>query len=123
MTAGFEVPAREDFAGDTPGNEIGQDSFILESRGWSSPSLDCAPKLHAISSLVNLGPPDPVASVSYQSQGNVLVIAGTSHERARRHAHELAADLHVTLVSPEFVAAPAVTSWRGEVGSLTGFLG
>ena len=123
MTAGFEVPARAEAAGDTPGNAFRQDSFILESRGWSSLSTDCEPKLVAIASLANLGTPDPVASVSYRSQGNVLIIAGSSLERARRCAQELAADLHVTLLAPEFVAAPAVASWRGELHSLAGFLG
>jgi ferredoxin len=123
MTAGFEVPARAEAAADTPGNSFRQDPFILESRGWSSLSTDCEPKLFAIASLANLATPDPVASVSYRSQGNILVIAGSSFERARRSAQELAADLHVTLLAREFIAAPAVTSWRGEVGSLSGFLG
>ena len=123
MTAGFEVPARAEVAGDVPGSTFGQDPFILESRGWSSATVDCAPKLAALASLANLAPPDPVASVSYRSQGNLLVIAGEAPDRARRCAHELAADLHVTLIAPEFLAAPAVTSWRGDVRSLAGFLG
>jgi ferredoxin len=123
MTAGFEVPARADAAADTPGNAFRQDAFILESRGWSSPAVDCAPKLAALASLENVAPPDPVARVSYRSQGNVLVIAANAAERARRCAHELAADLHVTLLAADFVAAPAVTSWRGEARSLAGYLG
>ena len=123
MTAGFEVPARAEAAADTPGNTFRQDPFILESRGWSSASVDCEPKLAALASLANLAPPDPVASVGYRSQGNVLVIAGHESDRARRCAHALATDLHVTLIVPDFVAAPAVTSWRGEVRSLAGFLG
>jgi ferredoxin len=123
MTAGFEVPARAQSAADDPGNDFGQDAFILESRGWSALSVECTPKLAALESLANLAPPDPVASVGYKSQGNVLIIAGDSIERARRCAHELAASLHVTLIAREFAAAPAVTSWRGEVKSLTGYLG
>src|SRR2546423_5234167 len=107
MTAGIEVPARAEVAGDTPGNEFRTDSFILESRGWSCASVDCAPKLAALASLANIAPPDPVARVSYRSQGNVLVIAGASADRARRAAQELAADLHVTLIAPEFAATPA----------------
>jgi ferredoxin len=123
MTAGFEVPARAEAAGDTPGNAFRQDAFILESRGWSSAAVSCAPKLAALASLENVAPPDPVARVSYRSQGNVLVIAAGASERARRCAHELAADLHVTLIASDFVAAPAVTSWRGEVRALAGYLG
>jgi len=123
MTAGFEVPTRAEAAGDTPGSEFRQDSFILESRGWSALEVECDPKLVAIASLANLAPPDPVASVGYKSQGNLLVIAGDSIERARASAHELATQLHVTLIAREFAAAPAVTSWRGEVRSLAGYLG
>jgi ferredoxin len=123
MSAGFEVPARAEAAGDTPGSGFRQDAFILESRGWSAHAVDCAPKLAALASLANLASPDPIASVGYKSQGNLLVIAGDSIERARRSARELAADLHVTLIAREFAAAPAVTSWRGELGSLTGYLG
>ena len=123
MTAGFEVPARAEAAGTTSGNAFRQDSFVLESRGWSALSVECEPKLAALASLANLEPPDPVASVGYRSQGNLLIIAGTSAERAGRCAQALAPDLHVTLVSSEFVPAPAVTSWRGEVRSLTGYLG
>ena len=123
MTAGFEVPDRAQAAGTPSGNAFRQDSFVLESHGWSSPSLECAPKLAALASLANLEPPDPVAAVGYRSQGNLLIIAGASTERARRCALALAPDLHVTLVSTEFAPAPAITSWRGEVRSLTGYLG
>ena len=123
MTAGFEVPARAEVAGVTPGDALREDSFVLETRGWSAPSVECEPKLMALASLANLEPPDPVAAVGYKSQGNLLVIAGASGDRARGCAQALAADLHVTLVSTEFVPAPAITSWRGEVRSLTGYLG
>src|SRR5258706_6738018 len=123
MTAGFEVPDRAQAAGTPSGNAFRQASFVLESHGWSSPSLECAPKLAALASLANLEPPDPVAAVGYRSQGNLLIIAGASTERARRCAQALAPDLHVTLVSTEFAPAPAITSWRGDVRSLTGYLG
>jgi ferredoxin len=123
MTAGFDVPARAEAAGAAAGSTLRQDPFILESRGWSALSVQCEPKLIAIASLANLAPPDPIASVSYHSQGNLLVIAGDDAGRARRCAQELAASLHVTLVASQFLAAPAVTSWRGEVRALSGFLG
>jgi ferredoxin len=123
MTAGFDVPARAEVAGNTSGSDFRTDSFILESRGWSSIAVDCAPKLAALASLANVAPPDPVGSVSYRSQGNVLVVAGDAPDRARRAANELAADLHVTLIASRFSAAPALTAWRGEVRSLEGFLG
>src|SRR5258706_519554 len=63
MTAGFEVPDRAEAAGTPSGNAFRQDSFVLESHGWSSTSLECAPKLAALASLANLEPPDPVEAV------------------------------------------------------------
>src|SRR5205085_1190174 len=123
MTAGLEVtaPAR---AADHAGSGIRDDAFALESCGWSSRPEECGPKIEALASLLNLGAPEAVARVSYQSKGNLLVVAGDSPERARRVAASLAAHLHVTLL--ERGAAPnagAFATWSGEVTSLEGYLG
>ncbi len=107
MTIGHEVTIRPD---------------PLQSRGWTSVSTDCAPKQAALASLLELAAPQPVASVSYQSRGNVLVVAGDSESRARDCAAALARDLQVTLLG---AAAPssAYATWPGRVESLDGFLG
>ena len=123
MTAGFDVPARAGSARNSSGDDVRNDPFVLESRGWSAPDVACDAKLVAIASLANLAPPDPVASVSYQSKGNVLVIAGEDASRARRAAQALSQGLHVTLVSSAAQADAAYTSWAGEVASLAGYLG
>jgi len=124
MTAGLEVPAPALHTGQPVGSEIGTDRFTLESWGWSSRAEECAPKINALASLLNLGQPEPVASVSYHSRGNLLVIAGDTPERARRAAERLAAPLHVTLLTrtPARESGP-FTSWSGRVESLAGFLG
>lgn len=123
MTVGYEVPAPAQSAAPPAGNDFRNDPLVLESRGWSSLSTACEPKVFALASLVNLAAPDPVASVSYQSRGNLLVIAGESVERARRCAQALAGELQVTLLASVPPLPGTYTAWRGEVASLTGFLG
>jgi ferredoxin len=96
----------------------------LESRGWTIDPETAEVKRLALASLVNLEPPAPVASVTYVSHGNVLVIAGRDSARARECATSLAPDLHVTLLD----AGPARVDdayavWGGSVESLTGYLG
>jgi ferredoxin len=99
------------------------DPLAFESRGWTSISTDCAPKLAALASLVNLAAPDPVASVAYQSRGNLLVIAGDAPERARRSAEALAAHLPVTLLQRDAAPVAPYTAWTGNIETLTGYLG
>ena len=123
MTVGYEVPAPELTAAPNAGTGFRDNPLLLESRGWSSLSTDCAPKLSALASLVNLAAPDPVAGVTYNSRGNLLVIAGDSADRARRCAQALAGDLHVTLLTKAAPVPAAYSAWSGEIVSLAGFLG
>ena len=120
---GYEVAAPALTAAQSAGTGFRDDPLLLESRGWSSLSTACAPKLSALASLVNLGLPDPVASVSYNSRGNLLVIAGDSPDRARRCAENLAADLQVTLLDREGAPAASYASWSGRIEGLAGYLG
>ena len=121
MTVGLEASPPAQSAG-TPGSGIREDTFTLESWGWSSRPDECVPKIAALASLLNLAPGDAVAAVAYKSQGNVLVIAGDEPARAIRAAGALANTLHVTLVGAA-AESPAVTSWPGRVESLAGYLG
>ena len=107
------------------GLPVPDDIFVLEGRGWSAPGVACEPKVLALASLANLAPPEPVASVSYKSSGNLLVVAGERPERARRAAERLAETLHVTLLQPTQATAPGgrVTAWSGRVEALAGHLG
>ncbi len=123
MTAGIEVSNPASAAGSTTGTGHRDDPLILESRGWSSLDSACAAKLLALDSLINLAPPDPVASVAYHSRGNVLVIAGDSPGRARDCAEALAASLPVTLLADEPLAPGAYTAWQGKLETLEGYLG
>ena len=82
-----------------------------------------APKMFALAALLNLEPPAPVASVSYLSRGNLLVIAGSQSERARRAAVRLSTSLQVTLLDRDRSALDGVSVWAGRLEALTGFLG
>ena len=122
MTEGLEVSAPAQGA-DSPGTEIPNDSFTLESQGWSSDAAGCAPKIFALASLLNLEAPAPVARVVYQSKGNALVIAGADEARARTAADGLATSLHVTLLAGRRGEASGITSWSGRVENIAGYLG
>jgi len=122
MTLGIEVSQPARAAGTATGPDIRDDPLALESRGWSRVSTDCQPKIAALASLAGLSTPEAVGSVSYQSRGNVLVIAGDDAERARHAAESLAASLQVTLLGAKSPMRE-VTSWPGRLESLTGYLG
>jgi len=123
MTVGYEVPKPALTAAHPAGTDFRDAPLLLESRGWSSSETDCAPKVFALASLVNLAAPDPVARITYNSRGNLLIIAGDSPERARRCAQDLAGDLHVTLLTRSAPVPASYIAWSGEIVSLTGFLG
>jgi ferredoxin len=100
------------------------DAALLEGRGWSSPSTPCEPKVIALRAIANLAPAPPVATVTYLSRGNVLVVAGSARlQRARDAAAALASRLPVTLLEPEAVSAPGYASWSGRIEEGSGFLG
>ena len=124
MAVGLDVPESALDADRNDGDDSRYDPFMLESWGWSSDPDGCLPKVTALASLVNLAPPDAVASVSYQSRGNLLVVAGEGAERAHRAAEALSRDLPVTVLEPGGRReAAGYASWGGAIESIGGFLG
>lgn len=122
MSAGLEVPAASTAAA-SPGVVSPDEIALLGSRGWSSPSTACDAKVIAIHALRQLPAPDPVASVSYVSRGNVLVIGGGARAQAARDAAAKLVDrLPVTLLEADArIASPGI--WSGRIESATGHLG
>jgi ferredoxin len=124
MTLGIEMSLPAGHAGPDPGSELPDVPHVLESRGWSADSVPCAPKIAALASLTALPAPEPVARVSYQSHGNVLVVGGEAPELARSCAERLARTLPVTFVQAGNPApAHGFTVWSGRIESLSGYLG
>jgi len=122
MTLGIEASAHG--AGIESGRATRDAAAVLERRGWSPESIACAPKMAALEALSTLPPPDAVPGVTYESRGNVLVIAGSAPERARRCAERLARALAVTLLEDAPAGRPgAYSAWSGRIASLAGHLG
>jgi len=69
---------------------------IRETGGWSKDAKGAAPKLAALIAAAQLPDPDPVATVSYRSQGRCLVIGPA--DDAERAAAMLADKLDVVLL-------------------------
>jgi ferredoxin len=122
MTLGIEMSAPG--AGIESGTAIRDAEVVLERRGWSPGSVACAPKMAALEALATLPPPDAVPRVTYESRGNLLIVAGAAPERARRSAESLAQALAVTLLE----GAPRPQSagcalWSGRIADIAGHLG
>ena len=69
---------------------------LRETGGWSKDAKDAAPKIAALIAAAQLPDPDPVATVSYRSQGRCLVIGQA--DDAERAATMLADKLDVVLL-------------------------
>jgi ferredoxin len=70
---------------------------IRETGGWSKDAAQASPKIAALLAVAHLPAPEPVATVSYQSAGRVLVIGAL--DVAEQAAALLADTLDVTLFS------------------------
>ena len=120
---GMSASARD--AGPRSATAAGEAFRAFEARGWTAEYVECAPKLAALASLDLLAPPEPVASVSYRSRGNLLIVSGDHPERARECAERLARSLHVTLLEPCIgeMAGAEFGLWSGRVERVAGYLG
>src|SRR5665647_1463539 len=67
---------------------------IRETGGWSRDAAEASPKIAALLAAAHLPDPDPVATVTYQSAGRLLIIGELG---AAERAAELADALDVTL--------------------------
>jgi len=104
---------------------------MAETLGWSVDPQSCAPKRAALA-VSSLPANEPLASVSYASRGNLLVVGGD--ERALACAERLAPALPVTLLLTSRPSAQAALLggaslaadfpiWGGKVTRLEGYLG
>lgn len=97
---------------------------IRETGGWSKDAKAATPKIAALLALAQLPPADPVPTVSYASNGRVLVIGSAG--RAARAAPMLADKLDVSLLLQGGGTLPQQRSMAvhaGTVTSITGWLG
>jgi ferredoxin len=100
---------------------------IRETGGWSRESRAATPKIAALLAMAALPEPDPVPSVSYRSQGQLL-IAGPL-DAALVWAEALKDKLAVTVLATGRTNGAAVTGERaypvysGKLTALSGWLG
>ncbi len=133
LVAAAEVAATNHRAGNDiylPGNA---DFTLLEANGWTIPhkttcsrsafSLDA--KIAALVAIGQLPPLTPVASVSYESIGRLLVIADSA-ARASQALEGLAETLTIAVLWTGALPAPVVAGTEivtGKLVRLTGYLG
>jgi ferredoxin len=102
---------------------------IRETGGWSKDAAKSMPKLAALLAAAHLPEPEPVATVTYKSQGRLLIIGQL--DAAMQAADVLGDTLSVTIFStgPGQGATPAWGQARkypqltGKVQNLSGWLG
>ena len=99
---------------------------IRETGGWSKDAAHASPKIAALLAVAQLPEPEPVATVSYQSAGRLLIIGALG--AAERAAEWLGEDLDITLFTQGAGELGAQQERRypvlgGQIQALTGWLG
>ena len=99
---------------------------IRETGGWSRDAKDASPKIAALLALAHLSEPEPVATVSYQSAGRLLIIGELG--AAEQAAELIGPELDITLFTQGGNTAGAQQERRypvlgGQIQGLTGWLG
>ncbi|MGB8339547.1 MAG: 4Fe-4S binding protein [Burkholderiales bacterium] len=99
---------------------------IREMGGWSAEAKDATPKLAALIAAATMKDPEPVASVSYESDGELLIIGPAKNALA--WAEKLSAQMEVALLLTDNSGAELPTLrdypvYSGDAISLTGYLG
>lgn len=99
---------------------------IRETGGWSRDAKSASPKIAALLAAARLPEPDPVATVSYASQGRLLIVGPL--DEAEKAAALVADTLDVTIFSqgPGAIGGAQERRWpviAGRIDSIAGWLG
>ena len=100
---------------------------LREKAGWGRDAKQSLPKMAALLAEAALPDPEPVPTVSYESQGNLLII-GTA-ESALSWAHKLSSQLDVSVlltdgaVYDERLSERSFPVWSGSAIKVEGYLG
>ncbi|RYF74739.1 MAG: 4Fe-4S dicluster domain-containing protein [Comamonadaceae bacterium] len=119
-----------ELAADTPGaadaGSVIRFVNIRETGGWSRDARQSMPKIAALLAAAHLPEPEPVSTVSYASQGRLLIVGPL--DEAERAAALVGDTLDITVFSQGPGAAGGAQERRypviaGRAASLTGWLG
>jgi ferredoxin len=99
---------------------------IRETGGWSRDAKNASPKIAALLAVAHLPEPDPVSTVSYASQGRLLIVGPL--DQAEQAAALVADALQVSIFStgPGASGGGQERRWpvmAGRIASLEGWLG
>ncbi len=99
---------------------------IREMGGWSTEAKDTTPKLAALIAMAALPDAEPVATVSYESDGQLLIIGPA--KTALLWADKLVAQMEVSVLITQNDGSDLPMTrdypvYSGELESLTGYLG
>ena len=103
---------------------------IRESAGWTAQRNEVTPKVAALLAAARLPDPEPVATVDYQSSGELLVIgpSAAALDWARRLSDGSIGQLNVSVLMTrreggELPAERNYPVWSGQAQSVSGYLG
>ncbi len=100
---------------------------IRETAGWSTEAKSAGPKTAALLALAGLPEPEPVAAVSYESQGRVLIVGPGAAVLgwADRLTDQLAVSVLVTdrAADYELPVERRYAVFSGKINSISGYLG
>jgi ferredoxin len=122
-----EAPFFSELHGEADSNSRVSFVNIREVAGWSREGAQATPKIAALLATATLPDPEPVGTVSYKSEGRLLIV-GPSRP-ALAWADRLAEQLDVTVLMTERMADASLPVERrypvysGRLDSLTGWLG
>ncbi len=98
---------------------------IRENAGWSKDADHATPKIAALLALAGLPEPEPVTSVSYKSEGQLLIIGSAQALQWAEQLHEQF-DVSVLLTNPAGSELPALRRYpvfSGKLATIQGYLG
>ncbi|MBE0621599.1 MAG: 4Fe-4S binding protein [Burkholderiales bacterium] len=104
---------------------------IRETAGWSKESRQATPKIAALLAVAGLSEPEPVASIGYRSDGQLLIVGpiDAAIPWAERLKEQLEVNVLITDGPPaertggELSAVRGYPVWSGRLESLKGYLG
>ena len=101
---------------------------LRETAGWSSEGADASAKMRALLAVAELPDPDPVPSITYTSEGRLIIVGPASRvvpvaQRAQRRYGDLEVSALITAADADIPLTPGVAWLSGDDVQIKGHLG